>query len=346
MKSTVDKNWLRNLGIKRPVIQAPMAGVDAPELAVAVANAGGLGSLACAMLTPDQVRDVWNTVRKHTDKPINLNFFCHTQKEKSEPQQARWKQILAPHYQEFGLDIHTETLTPTRLPFDENYCAVVEEIRPPVVSFHFGLPPAGLLRRVKATGAVVLSSATTVEEAVWLEHNGCDVVIAQGVEAGGHRGMFLTDDIATQIPATDLVKQLVDPLSLPIVAAGGIADPHGVKEALSWGASAVQVGTAYLFCAEAKVSPLYREAIRSSRPTALTNIFSGKPARGIANRFIHEVGPMSKDAPDFPYASQAVMPLRTASEKAGKIDFMQMWSGTVRMPHIMGAGELTEFLGG
>lgn len=346
MKSTVDKKWLEKLGVKLPIIQAPMAGADSLEMAVAVANAGGLGSLACAMLTPEQVRETWYAMRRQTGRPVNLNFFCHTQKEKSEPEQQRWRQILAPYYAELGLDPNAEINAPTRVPFDESYCAAVEEIRPQVLSFHFGLPPADLLRRVKATGALVLSSATTVEEALWLEQNGCDIVIAQGTEAGGHRGMFLTEDLSTQILTVDLLKQLSDVISIPVVAAGGIAGPEGVKNALSQGASAVQVGTAYLFCAEARVSPLYREALRSNGATALTNIFSGKPARGIVNRFIQETGPISADAPDFPYASQAVAPLRAASEKAGKADFMQMWSGMVRAPHEMNAGELTEFLGG
>lgn len=332
----------QSLGITIPIIQAPMAGVDTPELAIAVSEAGGLGSLACAMLSPDQIRAAWEQIRAKTAVPINLNFFCHQQEPDSAARQEQWKQKLAPYYRELGLDIENIPPSVSRAPFDENFCAVVEEIQPQVVSFHFGLPPSHLLARVKNTGAIIMSSATTLDEAIWLEQNGCDVIIAQGTEAGGHRGMFLNDDINDQPSTADLLTAIVAKVKVPVIAAGGIADAEGAKKALSMGAIAVQLGTAYLFCPEAKVSPLYRAALEADQATTLTNIFSGRPARGIVNRFIGEMGGMSADAPEFPHASRLVAPLRQASEKAGRLDFMQMWAGTNRIPHTLKAKEFTE----
>ncbi|HTK85588.1 MAG TPA: nitronate monooxygenase [Patescibacteria group bacterium] len=329
MKRWPDDQLIKLLSIEHPIIQAPMAGADSPDMAGAVSEAGGLGSLACALLTPAQIHTAWKAIRAKTAKPINLNFFCHKQNADSPERQERWKKRLAPFYKELQLDPDDIPPSPTRAPFDDSFCAVVEEIKPPVVSFHFGLPEEALLKRVKKTGAVILSSATTVEEAVWLEEHGCDAIIAQGSEAGGHRAMFLTADISTQVGTAVLVPQIVEALSVPVVASGGIGDAQGIRAALALGASAVQLGTAYLFCREAKISPLHLAAL-SSTPgdgTAITNIFSGRPARGIINRLVRTIGPMSADAPEFPYASRLINPLRAASEAAGSIDFMQMWSG-------------------
>lgn len=335
------KNVLQSLGIEIPIIQAPMAGVDTPELAIAVAEAGGLGSLACALLSPDAIRAAWVKIRAGTSAPINLNFFCHSPEIDSPEPQERWKLRLAAYYQEFGLDADNVVPCVNRAPFDEDFCCAVEEIRPPIVSFHFGLPASDLLARVKATGAIVLSSATTLDEAMWLERNGCDVIIAQGVEAGGHRAMFLGNDIQNQPSIEDLLSSVLKAVKVPVIAAGGIADVDVAHKALSMGAIAVQLGTAYLFCPEARVSPLYRAALASDQATTLTNIFSGRPARGIVNRFIEEMNGISADAPSFPYASRLVQPLRQASEAAGCSDFMQMWSGTHRVPHNMDAKTFT-----
>lgn len=346
MKTCPNKKVLELLGIERPIIQAPMAGCDSPDLAIAVSNAGGLGSLACALLSPDQIREAWTTMRKATSKPINLNFFCHELKEESATEQEIWKRKLAPYYKEFGLDINAVKPSPTRAPFDENFCELVEELKPEIISFHFGLPVKSLVDRVKNTGAIILSSATTVDEAIWLEKNGCDAIIAQGVEAGGHRAMFLTQDLSTQVNTFTLVKQINSAVSIPIIAAGGISDAQGIKTALSLGASAVQLGTIYLFCPEARVSPLYRETLKSSEgnDTVLTNVFSGRPARGIINRFIKDIGPISAEVPEFPYASHFVAPLRKASEKLGSIDFMQIFAGQSVKAHEMSAAELTKKL--
>lgn len=344
MKSWPDQKLLKLLRIENPVIQAPMAGVDTPELAVAVTKAGGLGSLACALLSPAQIHDAWASMRKKTTGSINLNFFCHELREDNVIQQKNWKNRLLPYYKEFGINPDTIADTPVRMPFDENFCDVIEETKPPIVSFHFGLPTTALLQRVKKSGAVILSSATTLEEAIWLEAHGCDVIIAQGLEAGGHRGIFLTDDLTTQTHLIPLIKQIKRSVSVPVIAAGGIADAESIKVALDCGASAVQLGTAYLFCPETRVSKHYRQALETGAPTALTNVFSGRPARGIINRLIKEAGPLAPEAPDFPYAARLVTPLRHASEHAGSHEFMQLWAGTIRQPHHMHAEELTKVL--
>jgi len=243
--------------------------------------------------------------------------------------QERWKNFLRPHYLRLGLDIESVRETRLRLPFDEEMCAVLEEVRPQVVSFHFGLPKPELVDRLKRLGIKILSSATSVREAKWLESHGCDAIVAQGLEAGGHRGMFLETNLDTQVGLFALLPQVVDAVSVPVVATGGIADARGVVAALALGASGVQLGTAYLFCPEAKVSPLYRSALEraADQGTTITNLFSGRPARGILNRYLQESGPISDAVPTFPYAATLVAPLRAASERAGSVDYMQMWSG-------------------
>lgn len=337
-------NLTRMLGVSIPVIQAPMAGIDTPELALAVAKAGGLGSIGCALRAPDTIHETYASVRAQTDRPINLNFFCHDQKPDSPEQQERWKNRLLSYYAEYGLDPNTVPPAPVRAPFDETFCSVVEAIKPHVVSFHFGLPSQNLLDRVKNTGAIIMSSATTGDEARWLEDHGANIVIAQGTQAGGHRGMFLTSDVSTQIETEKLLPAIVESVSVPVVAAGGIASAVDIQRAFALGASAVQLGTAYLFCPEIKMSSLYRQALHGDGQTTLTNLFSGRPARGIVNRFIEEVGPLSPDAPAFPFAAQFVNPLRQASEKQGSTDCMQMWSGAVRRPHTQGAESFTRAL--
>ena len=317
------------LGIDLPIVLAPMAGAALSELAIAVADSGGLGSLPCALLSASQVRTELAKIRQRTSHPINLNFFCHQQPEVEWQRETAWRERLAPYYLELGLDPQTPGPSSTRMPFDAAMCDLVVELKPEVVSFHFGLPQKELLARVKATGAKILSSATTVAEARWLEQHGCDAIIAQGYEAGGHRGMFLTQNISTQVGTMSLVPQVVDAVNVPVIAAGGIADARGIAAALALGASAVQLGTAYLFCPEATIGPVYRQALKiaTDDQTVLTNVFSGRPARGIVNRIIREVGPMSDLAPPFPLAGGAVAPLRVKSENSGSEDFAQMWSG-------------------
>lgn len=325
-----------------------MAGVQDEALAIAVCEAGGLGSLPCAMLSPDEVRNQVSSL-KAKGHPYNLNFFCHRAPQHDGMADERWLKTLAPYLEEFGVDPADLPQGASRRPVDEATVALLERLAPPFVSFHFGLPAPALLARVKATGAKVLSSATTLEEALWLEDNGADAVIAQGVEAGGHRGLFLSTDLAKQLPCFELLAQVIARVNLPVIAAGGIANAQSVVRALSLGAIAAQVGTAYLRCHEAKTSTLHRAALARATPedTVLTNVFSGRPARGIRNRAINELGPMADTAPAFPLAGNAMGVLRKAAEAKGVDDFSPLWSGTdVSGCLEVGAGQLTRMLAG
>jgi nitronate monooxygenase len=342
-----DRRIIDLLGIEHPILLAPMAGSGAAELAIAVAEAGGLGDLPCAMSSPEQIRSDLGVFRQRTAKPINLNFFTHTPPQPDPAREARWKARLAPYYAELGVDPSKPVPAVNRAPFDETTCAIVEEFRPEIVSFHFGLPEPRLLARVRAAGCKVIASATTAAEARWLAERGCDAIIAQGAEGGGHRGMFLSDDVASQAGTFALVPQVVDAVKVPVIAAGGIADARGIVAALALGASAVQIGTAYLFCPEAKVTALHRQALRNARDdgTALTNLFSGRPARGLINRVMREVGPLSAEAPAFPLAGGALAPLKAAAEAKGSADFSALWSGqAAALGREMPAGELTKLL--
>jgi nitronate monooxygenase len=316
-------------GIELPIIQAPMAGVQGSALAIAVSNAGALGSLPCAMLGADAIGKEVEAIRAATTKPYNVNFFCHVQPVADAVREAKWRAALAPYLAEYEIDPATIPAGAGRQPFSDAAADVLERYRPPIVSFHFGLPPLNLLTRVRAWGAKIISSATTVEEALWLEAHGVDAVIAQGLEAGGHRGMFLTDDITTQIGTFALLPQIVRAVKVPVIAAGGIADAAGVSAALALGAAGVQVGTAYLLCPEAATSAVHRSALKGSSAThtALTNLFTGRPARGIVNRLMRELGPISDAAPAFPLATSAIAPLRAKAESRGCSDFTSLWSG-------------------
>ena len=317
------------LGTSLPVIQAPMAGVQASALAVAVSNAGGLGSLPCAMLGLDALRKELATIRAQTTKAFNVNFFCHKPPEASVEREKIWRDALSAYFAEFGIDPSTIPAGPGRAPFSNEAAELLSEFKPPVVSFHFGLPSAELLARVRGWGAKILSSATTVDEARWLEAHGVDAVIAQGLEAGGHRGIFLTEDLDTQVGTFALLPQILQAVRIPVIAAGGIADAKGVAAAMALGAAGVQVGTAYLLCPEATTSAVHRAALKSdaARVTALTNVFTGRPARGIVNRIVRELGPLSEVAPAFPLATSAIAPLRAKAESAGSGDFSPLWAG-------------------
>ncbi len=317
------------LGIDLPIIQAPMAGVQGNALAVAVSNAGGLGSLPCAMLSLDAMRDELAKIKAQTSKPFNVNFFCHTPPTPDAGREAIWRAALSPFYKKYGIDSKSIPAGPGRAPFSAEAADVLSEYQPAVVSFHFGLPSAELLARVRAWGSKVLSSATTVEEALWLEGHGVDAIIAQGLEAGGHRGIFLSHDLSTQIGTFALLPQIVRAVKLPVIAAGGIADAQGVAAAMALGAAGVQIGTAYLLCPEATTSAVHRAALKSeaARHTALTNLFTGRPARGIVNHVMKELGPISSAAPAFPLATSAIAPLRARAESQGSGDFSPLWSG-------------------
>lgn len=329
------------LGLELPIIQAPMAGVQGSELTIAVSASGGLGSLPCAMLTVNLIREELQRIESATDKPYNLNFFCHEAPEFDAAIEVKWREALMPYYQEFGIDVDDIKAGASRSPFNHALADVLEDFKPAVVSFHFGLPDKALVGRVKSIGAKVLSSATTVKEAQWLEANGADIIVAQGVEAGGHRGTFLNESaastaknvsdygVSTQIGTFALLPQIVNAVDVPVVAAGGIADVEGIAAAMKLGASGVQLGTTYLLCDEAKTSKVHRAALKSNQvlETALTNVFSGRPARGMVNRIISELGPISDLAPEFPMASTATALLRAKAESQGLGDFSPLWCG-------------------
>ncbi|HXR97666.1 MAG TPA: nitronate monooxygenase [Terriglobales bacterium] len=334
-------------GCELPILQAPMAGSQGGALAAAVSAAGGLGALPAAMLNPAGLRRELEVLRA-SRRPYNVNFFCHTPPTLDQDREQAWRDCLAPYYAEYGVSPPAVTGA-TRRPFDGEFAEVLREFRPPVVSFHFGLPAAELVSRVREWGAIVISTATTVAEAVWLEQQGADAVIAQGTDAGGHRGHFLRADLDGQCGTLSLVAQVIAAIRIPVIAAGGIADARGVKAALALGAAAVQVGTAYLLCPEATTSAVHRAALTSadSAATAITNLFSGRPARGIVNRLMRELGPMNPAAPEFPLASAALAPLRAQAEERGDGAFSPLWCG--QNPSgcaIVPAGQLTRRLSG
>ncbi len=342
-----DRRLIDLFKIEFPIVLAPMAGVMDADLVIAAAEGGALGSLPCAMLSAEKAREQVNIIRQRVAAPVNMNFFCHETAAADPSQEAAWKERLTPYYKELGLDPSAPVNAANRAPFDSAMCAVVEELKPEIVSFHFGLPEKGLLARVKAAGCKVISSATTVKEAVWLEANGADAIIAQGAEAGGHRGMFLTVDISEQPGTFALVPQVVDAVHVPVIAAGGIADGRGIAAAFALGAAGVQIGTAYLRCPESKVSAPARIALAQGRDdsTVITNVMTGGPARGLVNRVMREVGPISHVAPAFPHAATALAPLRAAAEKLGRVDFTNLWAGqAVRLGRDMPAAELTRAL--
>lgn len=319
----------RLLDILPPIVQAPMAGVQNHRLAASVCEAGGLGSLPAAMLSLPDLQSELQALHQSTQNPYNVNFFCHAPPAPDDARQQAWHRTLAPYYRELGLDPETIPTGPGRVPFSAEAAHVLEVFRPAVVSFHFGLPSPELVARVKSWGSLVLSSATTVAEALWLQAHGADAIIAQGLEAGGHRGMFLTDELSTQVGTFALLPQIVQAVQLPVIAAGGISSAAGIAAAKALGAAGVQVGTAYLCSHEATTSALHRSALQSpaAQHTALTTLFSGRPARGIVNRLMRELGPLNAAAPAFPLATAAIAPLRAAGEAAGSSDFTPLWSG-------------------
>ena len=306
-----------------------MAGAQGSALAIAVSNAGGLGSLPCAMLTPDAMRAELKAITAATSNPYNVNFFCHQPPEQDPAREAEWRRLLAPYYTEMGIEPDSIPAAPARVPFNADAADVLDEFRPPIISFHFGLPSKELLARAKRWGAKILSTATTLDEARYLEANGADAVIAQGVEAGGHRGLFLSNDISTQMGTLALTWHISKVVRIPVIAAGGIADPMGVTVAKVLGAAAAQIGTAYLLCPEATTSAVHRAALKGdeARATALTNLFTGRPARGIVNRLMREIGPVNTVAPAFPLAAAAMAPLRARAESEGRDDFSPLWAG-------------------
>ncbi len=315
-------------GLALPLVQAPMAGSQGAALALAVCEAGALGSLPAAMLSAEALALEMEklTAAGYT---YNVNFFCHQPPVPDAAREAAWRVALGPYYAEAGIDPAGIPAGPGRKAFDEESLAVLERFKPPVVSFHFGLPEPRLLARVKAWGGVVWSSATTVDEARWLVQHGADAVIAQGLEAGGHRGHFLDMDLTRQMGTFALLPQVVEAVDVPVIAAGGIATADAVAAAMALGAAGVQPGTAFLLCPESTVSAVHRAALQSDlvRHTALNRLFTGRPARGMMNRVMRELGPLNEVAPEFPLATAAIAPLRAWAEARGLGDFSPLWAG-------------------
>jgi nitronate monooxygenase len=352
MTHVLMSSLMQGLGLRLPVVQAPMAGAQGTALALAVCEAGGLGSVPAAALSPEALGQALAVMHQHARGPWNVNFFCHQPPIHDPVREQAWLDALHPLADRLGASLPTGRAQAVRAPFDRAALALMRPFRPPVVSFHFGLPDAACLAEIKAWGGQVWSSATTVDEARWLQRHGADVVVAQGLEAGGHRGMFLTTDVTTQVALMALLPQMVRAVDLPVVAAGGIADANGVRAAIALGAAAVQVGTAYLFTPEAQPHPLHRAALASERAahTALTNVFTGRPARGIVNRAMRELGDgatcLSARAPAFPLAGWAMAPLRATAESAGLDDCTPLWAGQAApLCRPMPARDLTEQLG-
>jgi nitronate monooxygenase len=328
-----NRRLIERLTIEHPIVLSPMSGIGTVELAAAVCAAGGLGSIGCAVLQPDVAASEIKALRALTNRPFSVNFFCHPPAETDAEAAAAWRERLGPYSRELGIEFDTSSPRRNLAPFGEVSCRLVEDTRPAVVSFHFGLPAPALLARVKAAGCLVMSSATTVEEAQWLEAHGADIVIAQGAEAGGHRGTFLAPDanqaVATQLGTFALVPQIVDAVGVPVIAAGGIADGRGIAGAFALGAAGVQIGTAYLRCPETATSQPYRDALKHapSGATVLSNVFTGRPARAVGNRLTREVGPISDVAPAFPGAMPETSQLGAAAQQRGNIDFSPFWAG-------------------
>jgi nitronate monooxygenase len=341
--SAATRAFLAMTGARLPVVQAPMANFAGTELAIAAISAGAIGSLPCAVLDTDAVVAQAAAVRAAGPGPINLNFFCHTLGPM--PDESSWRDALARFYADEGVAPPT-TAPPLRRPFDAAMAEAIETVRPEIVSFHFGLPDDALLARVRASGARVFGNATNVAEARHLAGRGCDAIIAQGFEAGGHAGHFLAGHRPIGLVA--LVPQIVAAVHVPVIAAGGIADAHGAAAAIALGAAAVQVGTAYLRTPEARTSAVHRRrlATATADDSVFTNVFTGGLARGLRNRLIDTLGPVSDAAPPFPYASAALAPLRAHAESAGRDDFTPLWAGQgVALARDEPAAALTERLG-
>lgn len=331
------------LGLRYPLVQAPMAGVQDARLAIAASRAGALGSLPCAMLDAKELQQQVQALRTALGPTgvFNLNFFCHRPQPMTAPQAAAWREVLSPLYAGYGLgelpaQLPAHLAAALRQPFTQDIAKAIAPFRPPVLSFHFGLPEPALLEYARSWGARIIASATTVQEALWLQAHGADAIIAQGLEAGGHRGHFLDTDTTRQMGLFALLPQVVDAVRLPVIAAGGIAGPREVRAAFALGASAVQAGTAYLLADESLTSALHRQALTSAaaQHTALTRAFTGGAARGIVNTAVRTLAAREASIPPFPLAAAGMAALRNAAEKHARADFSPLWSGqnNARLP--------------
>lgn len=339
-----DRRFADLLGSRHPLLLAPMAGAGGVDLAAGAIEGGAVGSLPCAMLEADEIGAQVAALRARAPGPVNLNFFCHPVPAGSD--EREWRALLAPFYERYGVAADAEA-GPVRRPFDPAMCEAVEAVRPELVSFHFGLPDEDLLDRVRRSGARVLATATTVAEARRLAERGVDGIIAQGWEAGGHAGRFLGGRPEEQMGLFALLPQIVDASGVPVIAAGGIADGRGIAAALTLGAAAVQIGTAYLHCPESLISDAHRAALESeaAERSVFTNLFSGGLARGLWTEPMEALGPVRAEVPPFPLATSALMPLARAAAERGEPGFRPIWAGqAARLGRPLPARELTGLL--
>lgn len=323
-------DFAARLGIY-PIIQAPMVGVSTPQLAAAVSNAGGLGSLGIGASTADQARRLIDDTRALTARPFNVNVFCHAPARRDARREAAWLQHLAPLFAELGVQ-PPATLNEIYKSFlaQDDLLALLLDKAPAVVSFHFGLPPRKWIEALQQAGICLLASATNLAEAQQIEQAGIDAVVAQGIEAGGHRGMFDPDAVDERLSTSVLVRLLVRHLSLPVIATGGIMDGQGVRAALDLGAAAAQLGTAFLLCPESGTNAGYRAALNSERAatTRLTRTLSGRPARGLVNQFIRfGEAPGSPEPAGYPMAYDAAKQLMAAAAAQDNHEFAAHWAG-------------------
>ena len=324
-------DFIRRLGIDHPIIQAPMVGVSTPHLAAAVSNAGGLGSIGIGVSSAAQARDSIADTRALSRRPFNVNLFAHRPAVADAGREAAWLAHLQPFFAEFGTappaslrEIYASNVT------DAATLAVLLETRPEVVSFHFGIPPADWMTALRSAGIVLLACATTPQEAAHIERAGFDAIVAQGAEAGGHRGVFDDAGVDPLLGTMALVRLVVRQSRLPVIAAGGIMDGAGIAAAMRLGASAVQMGTAFVLCPESSANAAYRAALASDRAghTQITAAISGRPARGLVNRMHTEVGgPSAPAIPDYPIAYDAAKALHAAASARGNHDFAVQWAG-------------------
>lgn len=326
--SEMVQRLLELTGTEYPIIQAPMASVGTPQLAGASSNAGALGSLGCALFTPTEFRSQVDELRALTNKPFNVNFFCHRQPQANEERDGAFAERLSPYFEELGI-AQPPGLSEVVPPFNASMVEALRALRPPIVSFHFGLPDDDAVKAVKNTGAILISSATTVSEARALEAQGVDIVVAQGHEAGGHSGLFDAAHSQAQIGTMALVPQVVDAVSVPVVAAGGIFDGRGVAAALALGAAGVQLGTAFVACPESTANEVYRRELArcGDDGTQMTTLFSGRPARAIVTRLMRDLADIEGATPEFPLPYSQTAMLGQVGVQKGSPDFAAMWAG-------------------
>jgi nitronate monooxygenase len=338
------RDFANLVGIEHPIVQAPMPGFATPELAAAVSNAGGLGSLGCAFMSPDELAGTLRRVADLTDRPVNFNFFCHRPPRRDEAAIARMQALVEPYFAELDAGpVPDGSAVPP--PFGRAQLEVLTGNPPAVVSFHFGLPAAELLGPLKRAGCRILASATTVREAELLAERGADAIIAQGWEAGGHRATFAVRYERAMVGTLALTPQIVDAVDRPVIAAGGIADGRGIAAALALGASGVQIGTAFLLAEEAATPEPHRRAIGRSddASTVVTAAISGRPARAIVNRYVEAMASHAAELPDFPVPMAVFGPLQRTSIARDEDSFAAMWAGQASA--LTGGGRAEEILG-